>query len=257
VGPMRLQLGRSDEGGGMGAGTKVGATARREISLKDSHRWALSARIAIAACVLVGAFSLLTTQASAANSVRLALSAGYAEGGPYFELVARDNPGTKLVLYVDGTSPERATANGRGRAAFHHVKLIGTGRISFSRVLTGHNGSTYRSPTGYVRYFNVDEELVRFTKSAPATAVPPATETPAPAPKPAPVATPLPPPPTTAPQECTNGTYVNSAGNTVCSPEQSPTVPVGATARCRDGSYSFSQSRSGTCSDHGGVETWL
>ena len=56
---------------------------------------------------------------------------------------------------------------------------------------------------------------------------------------------------------CTNGTYVNSAGNTVCSPEQSPTVPAGATAECEDGTYSFSESRSGTCSHHGGVAKWL
>ena len=56
---------------------------------------------------------------------------------------------------------------------------------------------------------------------------------------------------------CTNGTYVNSAGNTVCSPETSSTVPAGATAQCVDGTYSFSQSRSGTCSHHGGVAQWL
>ena len=34
-------------------------------------------------------------------------------------------------------------------------------------------------------------------------------------------------------------------------------APAGATARCRDGTYSFSQHRSGTCSHHGGVATWL
>src|SRR5262249_53652195 len=31
----------------------------------------------------------------------------------------------------------------------------------------------------------------------------------------------------------------------------------GATALCRDGTYSFSQHRSGTCSHHGGVARWL
>ena len=62
---------------------------------------------------------------------------------------------------------------------------------------------------------------------------------------------------TAAPLNCPNGTYINSAGNTVCSPYSSPSVPEGATAQCRDGSYSFSQSRSGTCSHHGGVATWL
>jgi hypothetical protein len=34
-------------------------------------------------------------------------------------------------------------------------------------------------------------------------------------------------------------------------------VPPGATAQCRDGTYSFSQHRSGTCADHGGVAQWL
>jgi len=33
--------------------------------------------------------------------------------------------------------------------------------------------------------------------------------------------------------------------------------PPGATARCRDGTYSFSQHHSGTCSHHGGVAAWL
>jgi hypothetical protein len=28
-------------------------------------------------------------------------------------------------------------------------------------------------------------------------------------------------------------------------------------ARCKDGSYSYSPNRSGTCSRHGGVEKWL
>ena len=33
--------------------------------------------------------------------------------------------------------------------------------------------------------------------------------------------------------------------------------PAGATALCRDGTYSFSQTHSGTCSHHGGVAKWL
>lgn len=33
--------------------------------------------------------------------------------------------------------------------------------------------------------------------------------------------------------------------------------PPGATAVCRDGEYSYSTHRSGTCSGHGGVRTWL
>ena len=53
--------------------------------------------------------------------------------------------------------------------------------------------------------------------------------------------------------------YINSSGNTVQSPTKSQdgSIPAGASARCRDGSYSFSQHRSGTCSHHGGVADWL
>ncbi|HEV2988852.1 MAG TPA: TIR domain-containing protein [Candidatus Angelobacter sp.] len=34
-------------------------------------------------------------------------------------------------------------------------------------------------------------------------------------------------------------------------------LPSGATAQCIDRTYSFSQHRTGTCSQHGGVKTWL
>ncbi|HEY8201132.1 MAG TPA: DUF3761 domain-containing protein, partial [Actinomycetota bacterium] len=37
----------------------------------------------------------------------------------------------------------------------------------------------------------------------------------------------------------------------------SATVPAGATAVCRDGTYSFSQHHQGTCSRHGGVSRWI
>ena len=53
--------------------------------------------------------------------------------------------------------------------------------------------------------------------------------------------------------------YTNTYGNEVHSPaySNSGSVPTGASAKCRDGTYSFSQSRRGTCSHHGGVSQWL
>lgn len=58
--------------------------------------------------------------------------------------------------------------------------------------------------------------------------------------------------------KCTDtGTYVNSQGQTVRRPENCSAAPQGASAQCRDGSYSFSHSRRGTCSHHGGVAKWL
>ena len=51
--------------------------------------------------------------------------------------------------------------------------------------------------------------------------------------------------------------YTNSSGRRVHVPVQAPSAPFGATAKCRDGSYSFSQHANGTCSHHRGVYSWL
>jgi hypothetical protein len=53
--------------------------------------------------------------------------------------------------------------------------------------------------------------------------------------------------------------YTNSVGNTVHSPAytSNSSIPAGASAQCGDGTYSFSQSRRGTCSHHGGVSRLL
>jgi hypothetical protein len=53
--------------------------------------------------------------------------------------------------------------------------------------------------------------------------------------------------------------YKAKDGHEVHSPAKSThdQVPAGASAKCRDGTYSFSQHRRGTCSHHGGVSSWL
>jgi hypothetical protein len=51
-------------------------------------------------------------------------------------------------------------------------------------------------------------------------------------------------------------TYTNKAGHAVCRPVQTNHKPAGATAKCRDGAYSFSENHRGTCSHHGGVGEW-
>jgi len=53
--------------------------------------------------------------------------------------------------------------------------------------------------------------------------------------------------------------YVNSDGEWVPSPVRTPDgqPPAGASAKCRDGTFSFSRHRQGTCSHHGGVAQWL
>jgi hypothetical protein len=72
-------------------------------------------------------------------------------------------------------------------------------------------------------------------------------------------------PPTQSPATQTNSQldnnnyYTNVDGNQAHSPANTAdgSVPAGATARCGDGTYSFSQHHSGTCSHHGGVAQWL
>lgn len=51
--------------------------------------------------------------------------------------------------------------------------------------------------------------------------------------------------------------YTNSRGERVQSPTQYSSTPAGATARCKDGTYSYSRNKQGTCSHHGGVAEWL
>ena len=56
------------------------------------------------------------------------------------------------------------------------------------------------------------------------------------------------------------GYYTNS-GHSVprpCGDWHSDSIrPSGATAQCRDSTYSYSQHASGTCSGHGGVRVWI
>jgi Protein of unknown function (DUF3761) len=58
---------------------------------------------------------------------------------------------------------------------------------------------------------------------------------------------------------CNNDTYTNASGETVHSPScgHDNETTDKKTAICRDQSVSFSHSRRGTCSRHGGVAQWL
>ncbi len=55
------------------------------------------------------------------------------------------------------------------------------------------------------------------------------------------------------------GEYTNSDGQRIHRPAHSKSgkVPSGASAQCRDGTFSFSTHRRGTCSGHHGVAQWL
>ena len=80
--------------------------------------------------------------------------------------------------------------------------------------------------------------------AAPAAAAPAA----APAAPAAPVKKATPATPAAAAPAAAKSAPTATAGNT---------DPTGATAKCKDGTYSKSQHHSGTCSSHGGVAEWL
>jgi hypothetical protein len=73
---------------------------------------------------------------------------------------------------------------------------------------------------------------------APATVAPPASAAPAASPATA----------ASKPAAASKSSSAATSGNT---------DPTGATAKCKDGTYSKSQHQSGTCSNHGGVAEWL
>lgn len=50
--------------------------------------------------------------------------------------------------------------------------------------------------------------------------------------------------------------YTTRSGETVPLPMHMDERPQNATAQCNNGAYSFSKSRSGTCSKEGGVAEW-
>lgn len=60
-----------------------------------------------------------------------------------------------------------------------------------------------------------------------------------------------------SPQISTSQTWVTADPSSAAATPTSTTPASAVTAICRDGAYSYSAHRSGTCSDHGGVATWV
>jgi hypothetical protein len=83
----------------------------------------------------------------------------------------------------------------------------------------------------------------------------PATAASAPAPAAAPAAAPA--KPAVAAPAAATAAKSSTATKSAPTATAGNTDPAGATAKCKDGTYSKSAHRSGTCSSHGGVAEWL
>jgi hypothetical protein len=85
----------------------------------------------------------------------------------------------------------------------------------------------------------------------------PATKAAVPAPAPAPVKPATPPPaPAAAAKPATSPAPAPAAPRTKAT-SATPATANGATAKCKDGTFSKAAQRRGACSRHGGVDTWL
>ncbi len=201
-----------------------------------------------------------SSQAFASSGIGVATA--YNKGGSKYDVVVKADPNTPLVMYVNDKTPHKTTTNKSHWATFRGVKLANGDKLSFTKVVTATH-KTYQKPINYVRYAKLSANKISFVAPTPKPKV--STPPTAPAPTPAPAPQPASPAPTTPTANTgtnntnlsNNNSYTNSAGATVHSPAASTDgqVPAGATARCVDGTYSFSQSRRGTCSHHGGVST--
>jgi hypothetical protein len=143
----------------------------------------MNKRITIGLTALLTGSAVLGGQVFAQSSVNITVVAGY---------VVKDTPNTKLELYVNDKNPVKATVNPKDWATFRNVKLVGSGKISFTKLLTGGG----QRPINYTRHYNIVSGKVQFSSNAPAstptaatpTTTPAATAQPTPTPAPAPSA---------------------------------------------------------------------
>ena len=133
---------------------------------------------------IIGLITLIaTTQTFAQNPVNISIGAGYAKGNNKFNITIKDTPGTKLELYVNDKNPTKATVNKHEWATFNKVKLSGTGKLSFTKVINGK-----QHPINYTRTYTVENHKVSFssyTTVSTTTPAPAKATTPTPAPAPA------------------------------------------------------------------------
>ncbi len=169
----------------------------------------------------------------------------------------RPNPGTQTCCTACGARIK--SSNRLWKIAIAALVLIAGlswAAFLFSNSISQPEQSNKSQPQSLLSSNTNTTPLVGTTRATPsptAEVKPKPSASPTPAPHPSPVE-----PSNSNSQNYGNtNTYRNSDGDLIPRPTKSVTQPVGATARCRDGSYSFSRHHQGTCSHRGGVAEWL
>lgn len=129
------------------------------------------------------------------------------------------------------------------------IQPLGSAAVTTTLTVVKPAAVTTRTATTHA----VPRRAVTFAEPRSSLPVHRATHTPTPTTLPAGVA----PSAAGAASSCFGDYYLDSSGVCVHRPATAAGPPVGATAQCQDGVYSFSQHRRGTCSGHGGVARWL
>jgi hypothetical protein len=196
---------------------------------------------------LLLALVMLSDNASAQDSPRAHVAIAYHKTDNHYNIIVKGVSGDKLDLYVnDQHPPTTATVNKQGWATFNGVKLNGSGKISFTRVITRQNKSTYQQRINFHEQYATSNGQVTFKYPQPPAPKPTAITTPAPAPtpvsSPTPVTTPSPTPSPTPPQSCTP---LTNGGNCYEPGEYCRNSDHGATGVAGDG-------ESIVCSDNDG-----
>ena len=159
--------------------------------------------------VLLLTLLMLSGHVFAQSGPRAHVAIAYHKAGNHYNIVVKGVPGDRLDLYVnDKHPPTTATVDKQGWATFNGVKLTGSGKVSFTRVITRQNKSTYQRRINFHEQYAVSNGRATFTY--PQSPKPTTTATPAPtpapstpAPSPTPDTTPTPTPSPTPSQSCT------------------------------------------------------
>jgi hypothetical protein len=101
-------------------------------------------------------------QVFAQEPQNISIAEGYSKGNGMFTIVVKDRATAKLDLYVNDKHPIGATVNKQGWATFSNVKLMGTGKISFTTVLK-ENNETHQRPLNYTEKYTVSHNSVSFS----------------------------------------------------------------------------------------------
>lgn len=135
---------------------------------RQKINWAVNHRLASIITSLV-VLAMLGSQSSVLAAINISIMSNHAEGHSAFNVVVKDNPGTQLVMYVNGKSSSKATVNKKDLATFSKVKFTNTGKVTFKVVLQNKSHKSYQQAISFTRYYKVSGGKLSFLVNKPTT----------------------------------------------------------------------------------------